>query len=93
MPQPTLTAMRGSYAGPPHSFSGFPSPPPLQPYSNMLSEWYLGIEIPPLHSKRTVQGFVKVLGYDPKADAEAVTNATKGRTLDKKEKELCAYFS
>ena len=93
MPQPTLTTMCGPYAGPPHSFSGFPSPPPLQPYSNMLSEWYLGIEIPPLHSKWTVQGFVKVLGYDPKADAEAVTNATKGRMLDKKEKELCAYFS
>lgn len=95
MPQPTLTSMPGSYAGPPHSFAGSLAPPPqdtLQPYSNMHNELYLGVEIPPLHLKRTVQGSVKVLGYDPKADAQAVTNATKGRTLDKKEKELCACF-
>ena len=57
-------------------------------FTTIFTEWCLGAEISPLHSQSVPQSIMKVLGYDLKGDAQAITNATKGQTLEKKAKEI-----
>jgi annexin A7/11 len=89
-------AMPDPYAGTQQSFAYSPVPSfpsASQPIYPSHHQWYLGTEVPPLHLPQVPQGVLKVPGYDPKGDAQTITTATKGRTLDKKEKEMRAYLS
>ena len=95
MPQPQDEA---AFMRMPEPFQGLPrspahspmaqSPPVSPPCLPNYTQWYLGAEISPLHSQSVHQGIMKVPGYEPKEDAQAITNATKGRTLEKNAKEI-----
>jgi hypothetical protein len=87
--------MPGPFAGAQHNLP-YPQVPQFpsatSAYYPSQNSWYLGSEIPPLHPQPVPQGMGKVPGYDPRGDAQAITNATKGRSLDKKEKEMSAFL-
>ena len=94
--EPAIMRMPEPFQGPPQNPAYPPmaqSPPALPPYLPSYTQWYLGAEISPLHTQRVPQGMMKVPGYDSKGDAQAITNATQRRTLDKKAKEIRASFS
>jgi annexin A7/11 len=96
MPTPEAFSMPmpGPFAGAQQNFP-YPQAPQYpsatQAYYPSQNQWYLGSELPPIHSQPVPHGMLKVPGYDPKGDAQAITNATKGRSLDKKEKEMRAF--